>query len=579
MTREEVQLIFGVDSTGVVTGIDKVTGYMASWLEKAREMQSGYTGWWYQELAKRDEMQIASAAKAAKVEKEIWAGLTAEESALRLAAAKAQAAGQIAEYQKYSVAREAISAQITAFEETQAALRVAVAKAEATAQVAAFAKAAAARNAMSAFSSAKMSIGQQIANAERGGLTVTEEIAAGSIPAGMAGGAAKLEQEAQWAARLKAAGIEVEKGGHAMSTGARVWTESAVLMREGLRGNWSRMIGSFTILIGTIGSVVGVALAIVAAGDAVLELLGVNGIFRHARDYMKARSEAAQSEKDLKKKVEETSEMASTRVEGLEKAGVITKKQAEEMRNRLKENPTAEGVSGVLSDANRLMHGAGIKDFDQLEERPERNRILAEAAQKEKDDAREKMNDHDRQVADTNEWWDKKMKLGQDDGSLKYAQDKLEVARLEHLVDEDIAKAKEKAAAADKAATDQARERTKLVADAQLHADEIQQRHDESFMPTLQELAHASGRYGSQARRALLDEKRAKRDYERGDVAGAHAEIAARDKIYQSLSGAGIIAESPESREIRDLNKQLQIHFAAMPGTVKQPAWIKPTLK
>ena len=506
-------------------------------------------------------------------------GLREQEALLRVAVAKAEQAAAIAEYEKYASERDAISAQITSAEERNAALRVAAAKAEAAASIAAYEKWQSAQAAMSAASLAKISIGQQIAAgaaATAGAVGIGESL----IPANMAGGAAKLAKEAEYAERLAAAGIETVQGAKTISLGAKVWTESAVMAREFSRGNWSRMFGSATILIGAIGAVVGVALAVVAAADGIAELLGFNGIFRHIMDYRKATAGRDESEKDLKNKTETTASMGETRVAGLERAGIIDKKQAENFRNRLNaKDRTPESVGAAYAEIGKLMPKGGLDDLDSI---AKSKGELSRLGDEEKENYRR---------GQTDEWNSKlhhelareaelKMKANAADSEgAKYLAAKVEYEKeLKAAGEFDVRIAKEKTEEAKKLA-DAAREQKKLVSEAQLHADEIGQRHDESFMPTLQELSHAGGKFGSMARKALQDEKKAKRDYTRGDVTGAHREIAARDKIYESLSGAGVVAESAEAREIKDLNKSLQIHFAGMPGNPKNPAWIKPSMK
>ncbi|MDE2103926.1 MAG: hypothetical protein KGL39_42210 [Patescibacteria group bacterium] len=563
MTKEEVSIQFSVNDSAMDSQLARMTGkvdqasmVMAESMVKAETIAtSQILANWKKTQSEKAMMSLAESealnarlaaidAEEAEKEKEITAALVAEETALRVAAAKAQAAAQVAEY----------------------------------------GKAMAAQAAMNKFSLAKLSIGEQIAGAGKGGLAkeVEETIAAGSIPANMVGGAERMAKEAEYAERLAKAGIVVGKGAHEMSVGAKVWTEGAVLVREGLRGNWSRMFGSFTILIGAIGSVVGVALGIVAAADGLFELLGGNGLVRHFLDYRKARAGEEQSGKDLQEKTASTAEMGETRVAALERAGIIDKKQAENFKNRLKDkNRTPESIGQVYSEINKLMPKGGL---DELSAMPEKKRLDEEHAKKMLEFQREdyeikggiqsKLNNdqmtahiiaEDMAKLDRNSIEYKKKQLELDDANRNVQKDQVELA-------------KQKAEAAKKIA-DATREQAKLISEAQLRANETGERHDESFMPTLQELARAGGRFGSMARMAVQDEKRAKRDYMRGDVAGAHREIANRDRIYESLSGAGIIAESPEAREIKDLNKQLAIHFASMPGTPKVPAWIKPVLK
>ncbi len=119
------------------------------------------------------------------------------------------------------------------------------------------------------------------------------------------------------------------------------------------------------------------------------------------------------------------------------------------------------------------------------------------------------------------------------------------------------------------------------AAEEQQQADEIRQHaaeriaelskeEQERYMPTLKEL-HAS-RYGGQAAQIEMLERRAKRDYLRGDPAEARKDIAARDKIYDSLADKGIVAKRHEAREILDIQTQMRDalkHLASGDAAVK----------
>ena len=101
---------------------------------------------------------------------------------------------------------------------------------------------------------------------------------------------------------------------------------------------------------------------------------------------------------------------------------------------------------------------------------------------------------------------------------------------------------------------------------------QVQHHEYEKFMPTLDELSHS--RFGSTATGVRRLDRRIKREFLRGDVAGAQKDIGARDKLYDSLVSKGVIAERSESREIRDINARMQIRLEKM-GTEQQPLVMK----
>lgn len=508
MIKEEVQLQLGADASKFFSGVNQASGYMDSWVEKVKNIESGYTGWWAKELSKRDALVIASNEKTT--------------AALRASIAEKQAI-QLVEIERVKLAQMAANAEIAAQQKSMN-------------------------------DSSFMVLG---ANKERNAVSTIETGASGI----------------GWFGAKKAAD-KVKKAGHAAGGFSTVLRESAVIVREGLRGNFTRMIGSFSILIEAIGAVAMAGLAVVGAADAVFELFGGNGIYRQVSSYFKAKSYEKESGKDLEHKVGDASEIQSQRIDSMERAGLIDKKTAGDYRARLKQ-PGYESVSAVQIELNRIQGGRTV---DQIADMPERQRLLDEAAKANKASQRDAMSPQDRLKSDANEWWSKKMALpARDDGSLKYAQDLLEVKRLEKIVTEEEAEATKTLTEEAQKQKDLASEKTKIQQEAALRISEIQQREMEKFMPTLDELA-SHGSFGSQARAIQRTDRRIKREFESGNVAGAQSDIASRDKIYDSLAARGVVAERSEAREIKDLNKQMAIRLAQM-GTKTSPLIIVPNMK
>lgn len=185
--------------------------------------------------------------------------------------------------------------------------------------------------------------------------------------------AAKAETErlAAKAARLGKTIEEVQaiekEAGNAAHGFAGILRESTVIVREGFRGNFTRMLGSVSILIGQIGTL---AAAVAIPLAAILAVPGYRTF--------KAYQEKNESEKDLKVKVEDTADQLRERVRLLKEAGIIDKKTADDHINSLRQ-PTADSVNAVLSATNKLMPKGGV---DQLAQLPEIHRIDAEITRK-----------------------------------------------------------------------------------------------------------------------------------------------------------------------------------------------------
>lgn len=171
-----------------------------------------------------------------------------------------------------------------------------------------------------------------------------------SIPANMAGGAAKLAaiargeqlvKEAE-AAEKAAAGVAREVGGF-----GSIMRETAVLFREGMRGNWTRMIGSLSVLIGYIG---GMAAMVAIPLAAILAVPGWKAY--------KAYKGEQDSDKDMKTAFGKEGEELRKRISYLRRAGVISEQQEADYARALKRGD----VDSVLNATNPLLKNGSAAD-------------------------------------------------------------------------------------------------------------------------------------------------------------------------------------------------------------------------
>lgn len=232
---------------------------------------------------------------------------------------------------------------------------------------------------------AKISITQQIAVAQKAAAAeqaaaqqvANVEIAGGSGAADLiAGGLAR--KNAQQAAReleMKAASAALSHESHRL---AGIFRETGVLFREGIRGNFTKMIGSFTVLAGLIGSI---AIPVILGLGAVLgisELIGGPGVWKTYKA-IKGREE---SEKSLKEAREETGSEMSSRIEALHRAGRIDDKQLANYKRALKRGD----VDSVLNATNPLLREGSAEDqAKRAETEKEIDRIRKQSAENEFD--------------------------------------------------------------------------------------------------------------------------------------------------------------------------------------------------
>jgi hypothetical protein len=382
--------------------------------------------------------------------------------------------------------------------------------------------------------------------AARGAVAQAEQSAAntiiggGSMPEGWAerGAAMKAGKELERKA-MEAA----EKGAaHGMSHGAM--REAMVVMREGLRGDSTRMFGSATRLLGMLG--LGLA-EMTGIGAIIAEVAGIGMAWWSAR---KAEKEEKKSEDRLSAGTGAIAGRLKSEIENLEKAGRISHEQAEKIAQRLV-SPSAQG--NRMAQEFIRQHGGFVSDHDLKEMR----RLDAEHQKKFTEGARDGMNTSERVTAGLLQQHllkDQMAKL--DRTSLDFKRKQLELDEVQINLAKDLNKRdEERAEAAHKLAEEQG-----VYDQAKLRMAEIQQRDRERFMPTLDELAH-HGRFTRDARSIQRLERRIKRDFERGDIHQADVDIAAHDKAYNSLAGRHVIAENSTLRELRDINAEMQIHL------------------
>lgn len=380
------------------------------------------------------------------------------------------------------------------------------------------------------------------ANAEQAAANTV--IGGGSMPAGWAERAAA--QKAGRELEMKAAEALKDAAGGAHGT-AGAFRELMVVIREGTRGDFKRMFGSMTRLLGMLGfsmtQMAGVAAGVVEAG----------AIIYYALSTRKAAAQNDQSEKDLDKGAGTIAGRLKTEIANLEKAGKLSHETAKQYDTILN-HPTMER-NRVIQDRLRALGGPITKHDAEAEARLDEEHRKKLAAY-----AREDMTTSERLTMDHFKALSLKGEMAKlDRTGLEYKQKQIELddAQRDILIDQKKLE-EEKAQAAQKANEEQ-----RVYDEAKLRMADMQQREREKFMPTLEELAH-HGKFGAQARAILRLDRHIKRDYERGDTAGADHDIAARTKAYDSLADRGVLAERAERREVKELTAKMQMHIAAI---------------
>ncbi len=170
---------------------------------------------------------------------------------------------------------------------------------------------------------------------------------------------------------------EIEEAGGAAHGMGSIFREISVLFREGMRGNLSRMIGSFTLLVQYVAATaIALPALLITAG-----LAAVAG--PDAWRTWKARSAAKASTKEEGEKEKGAAEILRKRVEDLQRAGTITDKQADAFKEELKNG----NINAVFHDTAPLVKNAtAAEQVKNAETAKEVARIHADA-QKEQEAA------------------------------------------------------------------------------------------------------------------------------------------------------------------------------------------------
>jgi len=128
---------------------------------------------------------------------------------------------------------------------------------------------------------------------------------------------------------------------------AGIIREIAVLFREGFRGNFTKMLGSFTLLLQYIGGLAVAVAAGVAAVTGISELFGGPGALKTWR----AISGKNESQTGLDSADRAAAEMLRQRIEAMRKSGVLDKSDAYGLSRQLE----AGNLLGVFDATNPLM--------------------------------------------------------------------------------------------------------------------------------------------------------------------------------------------------------------------------------
>ena len=200
------------------------------------------------------------------------------------------------------------------------------------------------------------------------GFKTAEQIAAEGGESAVASGAA---------GQLAGAGLrEAGKEAHGF---AGILRETAVLFREGFRGNFTRMIGSASLLLGMMGTL---AVSIALPLAAILAIPGWRTWQAH-----KAENESA---KRLQEKVNFQAEIQRQHVKELYKHGMIGRSEEERLQQQL-EHPDADALTSVRDSTRQ--YDQQLKSALELESkqkaiadyaarRAESEKIIAEQVEK-----------------------------------------------------------------------------------------------------------------------------------------------------------------------------------------------------
>jgi len=119
-------------------------------------------------------------------------------------------------------------------------------------------------------------------------------------------------------------------------------------------------------------------------------------------------------------------------------------------------------------------------------------------------------------------------------------------------------------------------EAQKIQANAERERQQIAKAELSQFMPTLQELSHR-GIFRREARQIGRLERNIRRDFEFGNVSKAQQDLAARDKLYDSLSARGALPEREAARQQTELARRTAESLDELKNG-KKALFVKPQL-
>lgn len=328
----------------------------------------------------------------------------------------------------------------------------------------------------------------------------------------------------------------MREAGHAAHGFAGILRETMVIIREGLRGNFTRMVGSATILIGLIGTM---AAAIAIPLAAILAIPGF-------RTYQAIKGEKA-SNASLKEATHGADSIARQRINELKRYGVIDTAGAQGFEEQL----AAGNVNDVLTDVNQLMtklpNARRMKAADKLA--AEESKQLDSLLSKKRDEKTLEEDIHDKTML---KLYAQRELEQLDESSVEYHEAKARLLGYEIDIQKDLTSESEKQKQAAERVKQLHEENAKIARD--YVKDQVHAAMDEAAYPSLENIAgrrwtaNLNKRYG----------KGGQFDLGLGDGAfAANAQdylLAQKQQEYDRTYGNNQAAEQDRQRMIAERN-------------------------
>jgi len=379
------------------------------------------------------------------------------------------------------------------------------------------------------------------ANAEQA--VANTVISGGSVPSGWAEQAAAKKAARELEMKAAEALKDAAGGAHGSAGALR---EFMVVIREAARGDFKRMASSLSILATRLGFT-GASLA--GFGAVLAESAA---IAYYALQTRKAVKEEEDSEKRVNTGANIMAKRLRTEVTDFEKVGKLSHETAEKFQKIL-ESPTLER-NRIVQDALRKL-GGNVTKHDVVEEA----RLDEEHNRNIRRNAREDMNAEENLIMSGFKVLEIKGEMAKlDRTSVEFKKKQLELDEAERNQLQDQKRFTDEKLELQR----KVNEEQHIYEQAQIRIKDINQREREKFLPTLEELKHS--RFGGQAAQIAMLERKTKLDFLMGNTTQADKDIAARNKIYDSLADRGVIAERTSLREIQKINDESRVHLKAI---------------